>query len=131
MNETAVLDKVRQVLSQALDRDLADIQPEHSLVMDLGAESIDFLDINFRLERELNLKLGEGKLFPSSLLGEDPRYVQGSRVTEAGIARLRELVPLASFDRFLEDPRVDRVTVLFTVGMLARQLHQLLQAETT
>jgi acyl carrier protein len=89
MTREEIHEKVADVLVQALGVSRAEIKPETSLVGDLEAESIDFLDIIFRLEKTFGIEVARGELFPQEML-RDPQLVQGGRLTEAGVAALRE-----------------------------------------
>ena len=79
--------KIKVALVDALGVDEDEITPEATLVGDLGAESIDFLDIVFRLEKAFNIKIPRGELFPEDVL-TDAKYVQDGRVTDGGLAEL-------------------------------------------
>lgn len=89
MTREEIHEKVADVLVQALGVSRAEIKPETSLVGDLEAESIDFLDIIFRLEKTFGIEVARGELFPQEML-RDPQLVQGGKLTEAGVAALRE-----------------------------------------
>src|SRR5260370_7423444 len=85
--------KVVRVLVEALSVDEGEITPTASLQKDLGAESIDFLDIVFRLDREFGIKIPRGELFPESVFHGDPEFVRERRVTDQGLAELRPRMP--------------------------------------
>ncbi len=85
--------KVTKVLVQALGVDEDDVTPSATLKGDLGAESIDFLDIVFRLEREFAIKIRQGELFAEPVLGGDTDIVQDGRLTDEGLAVLRHPCP--------------------------------------
>src|ERR1700740_1136134 len=91
--------KVSATLIEALNVDEEEIKPTATLQGDLGAESIDFLDIVFRLEREFGIKIPRGELFPESIFQGDPDYVQNGRVTEKGLAELRSRMPFADLSK--------------------------------
>jgi len=112
--------KVAKVLVDALNVDADDLTPTATLQGDLGAESIDFLDIVFRLEREFGIKIPRGELFPESLFQGDPKFVQGGRVTDQGMTELRSRMPYADLGTFDKDRRLSGVSDLFTVNLLAR-----------
>jgi acyl carrier protein len=113
-------ERVARVLVEALNADEDHIKPESTLQGDLGAESIDFLDIVFRLEREFGIKVPHGELFPESIFQGDPEFVQNGRVTEKGLAELKARMPFADLEQFEEDRRLSAVPDLFTVGLLTR-----------
>jgi len=114
--------KVSATLVEALNVDEEDIKPTSTLQGDLGAESIDFLDIVFRLEREFGIKIPRGELFPESIFNGDPEFVQNGRVTDKGLAELRQRMPFADLSSFEKDPEVSAISDLFTVEMITRYI---------
>jgi acyl carrier protein len=114
--------KVTSVLVEALNVDEEDITPAATLQGDLGAESIDFLDIVFRLEREFDVKIPRGELFPDAIFQGHPDLVQEGTVTEKGMRELRERMPFADLDGFERDRRLSAVPDLFTVDLIARYI---------
>ncbi len=114
--------KVSATLVEALNVDEEDIKPTSTLQGDLGAESIDFLDIVFRLEREFGIKIPRGELFPESIFNGDPEFVQAGRVTEKGLQELRTRMPFADLSKFEKDPEVSAISDLFTVEMITRYI---------
>src|SRR5262249_32550018 len=117
-----IYSKVSATLVEALNVDEGDIKPESTLQGDLGAESIDFLDIVFRLEREFAIKIPRGELFPESIFQGDPEFVRDGRVSDRGLAELRARLPFADLSRFERDPEVRALSDLFTVGMVTRYI---------
>ncbi len=120
--EKELFTKVQQTLAGALGVDEADIVPEASLKRDLGAESIDFIDIVFRLEKAFDLKIPAGDLFPSNLMN-DERFVKEGIVTAEGLAELRAKLPYLELDEFTKDPQISKLADCFTVRMLLRYLN--------
>jgi len=114
--------KVSSTLVEALNVDEEDIKPTSTLQGDLGAESIDFLDIVFRLEREFGIKIPRGELFPESIFQGDPEFVQNGRVTTKGLDELRSRMPFADISVFEKNPQVSNISDLFTVEMIARYI---------
>ena len=112
--------RVARVLVEALNVDEDEVRPAATLQGDLGAESIDFLDIVFRLEREFGIKIPRGELFPESVFQGDPDLVQNGRVTDRGMAELRSAMPYADLESFDRDRRLGAVPDLFTVGLVTR-----------
>src|SRR5438270_8954686 len=112
--------KVSATLVEALNVDEEEIQPTSTLQGDLGAESIDFLDIVFRLEREFAIKIPRGELFPESVFQGDPEFVREGRVTDKGLSELRSRMPYADLDGFDHDRRLSGVPNLFTVDLITR-----------
>jgi acyl carrier protein len=114
--------KVSATLVEALNVDEEEVKPTATLQGDLGAESIDFLDIVFRLERAFGIKIPRGELFPESIFQGDPAFVQDGRVTEKGLAELRARMPFADLSKFEHNPEVSAVGDLFTVEMVTRYI---------
>ena len=119
----AVYEKVTKVLMEALNVDQEEVTPTATLQGDLGAESIDFLDIVFRLEREFGIKIPRGELFPESIFQGDPEFVQNGMVTPKGLDELRVRLPFADLSEFEKDPTVARLSDLFTVDLITRYIH--------
>src|SRR5881392_3774133 len=96
MTREEIYSKVQGVLVDALGVDEEDVTPDAALREDLGAESIDFLDIVFRLEKAFTtdpanpFKIPRGELFPEDLqaMQNDPTLITGGKVTLAGLAKL-------------------------------------------
>src|SRR6516162_8716093 len=99
----AVYGKVARVLEESLNVDEDDLTPTATLQGDLGAESIDFLDIVFRLEREFGITIPRGELFPESVFQGDPDFVREGRVTDQGMGELRARMPYADLGDFDQD----------------------------
>ena len=112
--------KVSDTLVEALNVDKEDVTPTATLQGDLGAESIDFLDIVFRLEREFGIKIPRGELFPESVFQGNPGFVREGQVTDQGMAEMRSRMPYADLDRFDRDRRLTTVPDLFTVDLVTR-----------
>src|SRR6202521_1410504 len=117
-----IFSKVSATLVEALNVDEEDISPASTLQGDLGAESIDFLDIVFRLEREFGIKIPRGELFPESIFQGDPDFVQNGRVTDKGLNELKARMPFADLAKFEREPEVTAISDLFTVDMITRYI---------
>jgi acyl carrier protein len=117
-----IYSKVSATLVEALNVDEDEIKPTATLQGDLGAESIDFLDIVFRLEREFAIKIPRGELFPESIFQGDPDFVQNGKVTDKGLAELRARMPFADLGDFEKNPEVSAIGDLFTVDMITRYI---------
>ena len=114
-----VFEKIQVALIDSLGVDDDEVTPEAKLVGDLGAESIDFLDIVFRLEKSFDIEIPRGELFPEDVL-TDAKYVQDGRVTDTGLAILRERMPFANLDEFAENPVVQDFGNVLTVADMCR-----------
>src|SRR5258708_2648917 len=121
--------KVSDTLVEALNVEKEDIQPTSTLQGDLGAESIDFLDIVFRLEREFGIKIPRGELFPESIFQGDPEFVAEGKVTSKGLQELRDRMPFADLDDFAKNPDISKLSDLFTVNLIARYIQGKLESK--
>ncbi len=117
-----IFEKVRETLVDALGVDDDEVTPAATLIGDLGAESIDFLDIVFRLEKNFDIKIPRGELFPENIASADSGFVAGGKITDAGLTELRARMPHADIEKFAADPRVERMSDLFTVDMICKFL---------
>ena len=117
MSRDEIYKKVQDVLVDALGVDADEVTPDAVIKDDLGAESIDFLDIIFRLEKAFTIKIPRGEMMPENL-ASDPRLVQGGKVTPEGIAELKQRMPHSDFTEFEKDPQVDAMSKLFTVDAI-------------
>lgn len=113
----------------ALGVDDDEVTPTARLTTDLHAESIDFLDIVFRLEKAFGFKIAQGELFPENL--NDPKYVQDGTVTADGLALLRQKMPHVDFSAFAADPKLEKVSEVFTVASLVEFVNRKLQGAAT
>ncbi|MEO0484154.1 MAG: acyl carrier protein [Planctomycetota bacterium] len=127
MTHDEVYAKVSEVLMDALAVDEDEVTPEATLTGDLGAESIDFLDIVFKLEQAFGFKIAQGELFPDNVT-QDPEFVQGGKLTPKGLEALRQRLPHADFSKLDADPSVAKVGEIFTVSALVRFCESKLQA---
>ena len=117
MDEQEIIAKVRKCVATALGRDEDEVELESVLSRDLEAESIDYLDITFQLEKAFGITIQKDELFPQKIFQEE-KYVKDGVVTEAGLGFLAEKLPYADLSQFKQDPKVTKVPDLFTVGLL-------------
>jgi len=120
MTQDEIFQKVKGQLVDALSVDDDEVTMQARLQADLNAESIDFLDIVFRLEREFNIKIDRNELFPESIFQGDPEFVQNGKVTPKGLQELEAKMPYADMSKFVNDPQFDRIGDLFTVDLIVR-----------
>jgi len=121
-SQDEIFQKVSATLVEALNVDEDEIKPTSTLQGDLGAESIDFLDIVFRLEREFGIKIPRNELFPESIFQGDPDFVQNGKVTDKGLDELRQKMPFADLSKFEQNPEMTALSDLFTVQMIAKYI---------
>lgn len=119
MTQQEINKRVNDVVAQSLGVEEDAIKATSHLILDLGAESIDFLDITFRLEREFNIKIPREELFPESVFRENPEYINSGNITDEGVKKLKESLPYADAFESVEEKRtVDSIKDLFTVGLI-------------
>ena len=115
-----IYQKVQATLVDALGVDEEDVTRAATLQGDLGAESIDFLDIVFRLEKAFNIKIPRGELFPEDILSANSQYLKDGKVTPEGIAELKKRMPFINLDDFAKNPNVKDFGGLLTVQDMVR-----------
>ncbi len=113
-----IYEKVQTTLVDALGVDEDDVTPDATLFKDLGAESIDLLDIVFRLERNFGIKIPRGELFPENV--SDPDLVENGKLTPKGLAEIQQRMPYADLSEFSKDPELEKLFDLYTVDMLVQ-----------
>lgn len=120
--------KVTACLVDALSVDEDEVSMESSLTRDLGAESIDFLDIIFRLEKEFKIKIPRTDLIPEDLT-TTPAFVKDGRLTEAGLVELQRRLPYADLTDFSRNPVVSNLSDIFTAEMIVKYVERRLNSK--
>lgn len=117
----AIFPTVAKTIADALGVEPGEVEPEASLINDLGAESIDFLDLVFRLERAFKVKIPRGKIIEDAR-GDLPEaeFEQKGLVTEAGLARLRTFLAEVPAARIAAPLKVADIPKLFTAETFAK-----------
>jgi len=118
MTRDDIFKKIQEVLVDALGVDEEEVTPQATLMGDLGAESIDFLDIVFRMEKAFGLKIPREELFPAENIITNKDYVSNGKLTHLGIEELRKRMPHTDFTAFVDDPSISKIGDLFTVDVL-------------
>jgi len=118
MSRDEIFGEVQEVLVDALGVDDDEVTSGATLMGDLGAESIDFLDIVFRLEKAFGIKIPREELFPAESLMNNPEFVNNGKLTEIGLGELREKMPHTDLAGFENDPDINKLGDLFTVGAI-------------
>jgi len=124
MTHEDIYAKVKEDLVDALGVDDEEITPEATLMGDLGAESIDFLDIVFRLEKVFSIKIPREELFPAENLLNNSEYVRDGKLTAAGLAQLKVSMQHVDFTEFEKDPDVNKISDLFTVESIVKYVER-------
>lgn len=114
-----IFEKVRATLVDALSVDEDDVKDTATVMGDLGAESIDFLDIVFRLEKAFKIKIPQEELMPREILS-NPDYVVDKKLNPAGLAALKAAMPHADLSGFEKNPQIDKLGDVFTVGAIVK-----------
>jgi acyl carrier protein len=122
-----IFDKVRSALVDALGVDEDEVTPAATMVGDLGAESIDFLDIVFRLEKAFGIKIPRGELFPEEVLSSADFVVNG-KVNASGIEALKARMPFVDLSKFEANPMVQNFANTLTVEDMVRYVQMKLAA---
>src|SRR6476646_4068142 len=99
--------------------DAQEVTPQATMVGDLGAESIDFLDIVFKLEKAFGIEIPRNELSPEDIL-TNAEFVKDGKVTPTGIGELKRRMPFVDFAKFEANPQVREVSNLLTGGDLCR-----------
>lgn len=120
-----IYNKVKEVLVDALGVDDDDVKPTSTLRGDLGAESIDFLDIVFRLEKAFGIKIPRGEMFPEDIFS-NPLYVQDNKVTAEGLVELKKRMPHMDFTKLETDPDINNMQ--FTVDTVVNYIETKMKA---
>jgi acyl carrier protein len=111
---TEVFGKVKEALIDALGVDDDEVTEEATMVGDLGAESIDFLDIVFKLEKSFGITIPRDELFPDDIL-TNAEYISDGKVTSDGLEKLKTRMPFADLTKFEANPLVQDFGNLLTV----------------
>ncbi|MDR1925124.1 MAG: phosphopantetheine-binding protein [Planctomycetaceae bacterium] len=116
MEKEEVYNYVRDALVEALAVDEDEVKPEATLMGDLGAESIDILDIVFQLEKRLGIKIERGELVPDDIANDTQgKYVLDNKLTELGIAEIKKRMPYANVEALEQNPMVVNIVQILTV----------------
>ena len=122
MSRDDIFNQVQEVLVDALAVDDDEVTYESTLMGDLGAESIDFLDIVFRLEKAFEIKIPREELFPAESLMNDSELVHNGKLTEKGLTELREKMSHTDLTKFETDPDINKMADLFTVNAIVNYI---------
>ncbi|MGL4593147.1 MAG: acyl carrier protein [Thermoguttaceae bacterium] len=111
-----VFEGVKSALVEALAVDDDEVTSKATLVGDLGAESIDLLDIVYRLEKAFNIKIERGELVPDEIVNDTTgKYAVEGKLTAEGLAELKKRIPYANLETFEKNPMIQNLTTILTV----------------
>jgi len=128
MSRDEITEKVQGVLVDALGVDDDEVAAEATLMWDLGAESIDFLDIVFRLEKAFEIKIPREELFPIENMMNNPEFVSNGKLTDTGLAEIKNKMPHTDLSDFETDPDINKLGDLFTVDSIVNYVEIKLNA---
>lgn len=128
MSRDEIFSQVQEVLVDALGVDEEEVANDATLMGDLGAESIDFLDIVFRLEKQFGIKIPREELFPAEGMMNNADFVSNGKLTEKGLAELRDNMPHTDLSEFEKDPDINKLGDLFTVNSVVNFVEMKLNA---
>jgi acyl carrier protein len=128
MTRDEIFEKVQVLLVDALAVDEDEVTLSARLTTDLGAESIDFLDIVFKLQQVFGIAIAQGELFPEGV-AQNAEFVKDGRVTPAGIAGLKAKLPHVDFTAWEKDPMLKTVASVFTVETLVNYVDRKLKSK--
>lgn len=119
----AIYPQVAEIVADALGCDEDEVKPDSSLINDLDAESIDFLDIVFRLEQEFKVKIPRGKAMEEAR-GElsEEEFEQGGIVTNAGLAKIKTYLAEIPADRIADPLKSAEIPKLFTTETFCKMV---------
>lgn len=131
MNVAGVYPKVRQIVADVLVIDEDDISLNSRLITDLGAESIDFLDLVFQLEKEFKIKIPRGQLEKNARgdLAED-QFEKGGVLTPEGLNALKNYLSEVPADQFKANLKVNEIPMLFTVETFCKLVVSAVEEQT-
>ena len=118
IGQDEVFEEVKEILVDALGADDDEVTPQARLMGDLGAESIDFLDIVFRLEKAFEIKIPREELFPADSLMSNSEFVSNGKMTQKGLDELKNRMPHTDLSEFVNDPDINKIGDLFTVDSI-------------
>ena len=131
MNVAGIFPQVQAIVADVLVVDEEEVSLKSRLIADLGAESIDFLDLVFQLEREFNVKIPRGQL-EKDARGElsDAEFEQGGVITDKGINALKSHFSEVDAADFKDNLKVNEIPMLFTVETFCKLIVNLKSQET-
>ncbi|KTC90846.1 acyl carrier protein [Fluoribacter dumoffii] len=132
MNVADVYPKVREIVADVLVIDVEEVSLNSRLIADLGAESIDFLDLVFQLEKEFKIKIPRGQLEKNArgALAED-EFEKGGVITEEGLKALQNYLSEVPAEQFKPNMKVNEIPMLFTIETFCKLVVAAIQEQQT
>lgn len=121
MDINSVYPKVKEIVADVLAIDEEEVNPDSGLIKDLGAESIDFLDLVFRLERGFGVKIPRGQIEKEARGNlSDAEFEKDGVISPEGMNALKAYLPEVPAERFKDNMKVNEIPTLFTVTTLCK-----------
>jgi len=121
MDTSSIYPRVKVIVADVLAIDESEVEPSGSLINDYGGESIDFLDLVYRLEREFKVKIPRGQIEKEARGAlEDEAFAENGKLTEQGMVQLKEYLAEVPAERFKDGMSVAAIPTLFTVETFCR-----------
>jgi len=122
--------RVLEVVARAMDRPVSEVKPSSSLEFDLGAQSLDYLDIAFSLEREFRISFPRADFMQRAAthFGEE-NLVKNGVITDLGLRLLARGMPELDASELKPGLKVTEVRKMFVVATFIRVVVQLLEAK--
>lgn len=132
MNVDSVYPKVREIIADVLVIEEEDVSLDSQLIADLGAESIDFLDLVFQLEKEFGIKIPRGQLEKNARgdLAED-EFEKGGVLTPQGMVAIKNYLSEVPAENFKPNLKVNEIPMLFTVETFCKLIVSAVNEKTT
>ena len=115
----------KEQLIEALAVDDDQVTPEATLMGDLGAESIDLLDIVYRLEKHFSIKIDRGELVPDDIVNDTQgKYVVDGKLTALGLEEIKQRIPFADLSSLEKNPVIQNLATILTVKDMCHLVEQ-------
>jgi len=123
-----IFERVRTAFAEALGLDDDEVFYESTVIEDLGAESLDLLDIVFRLERSFDIRIPRGGVEQAvrEAMEEGQELERHGILTEEGLRRLQVAMPEVPAELFKEGLKTSEIALLFRVSTFCRLVAELL-----
>lgn len=131
MTIESVFPKVREIIADVLVVEESDVTLDSRLIADLGAESIDFLDLVFQIEKEYNIKIPRGQL-EKNARGElsEEEFEKGGVLTTKGLGALKAYLSEVPDEYFKDNMKVNEIPMLFTVETFCKLIVAAVDAQS-
>ena len=131
MTENEILEELKPLLVEVLGMPVGKLRPDSVLVSDLGAESIDLLDLSFRIEEKFQVRIEANEIEREARKRmPDGVYEKDGYLTEAALAEIRKSLPELDAGKLVKGLRKVDLPALLTVSFFVRLIARKLAAQT-